>query len=125
MNIEYFRKVFGNWWNYIDYKKLEKVIDSLNVKYKESIILPNKQDVFKAFTYCNPNKLRVIMVGQDPYPQKGIATGLAFANNTNNISPSLKVIRDTINECCRQGYPLSSKVCKPQSPQARLPDSKY
>lgn len=98
MNIEYFRKVFGNWWNYIDYKELEKVIDSLNIKYKESIILPNKQDVFKAFTYCNPNILRVIMVGQDPYPQRGIATGLAFANNTSNISPSLKVIRDTIND---------------------------
>ena len=99
MNIEYFRKVFGNWWNYIDYKELEKVIDSLNIKYKESIILPNKQDVFKAFTYCNPNILRVIMVGQDPYPQRGIATGLAFANNTqDNISPSLKVIRDTIND---------------------------
>lgn len=99
MNIEYFRKVFGNWWGYIDYKELEKVIDSLNVKYKESIILPNKQDVFKAFTYCNPDRLRVIMLGQDPYPQKGVATGLAFANNTqSNISPSLKVIRDTINE---------------------------
>jgi uracil-DNA glycosylase len=98
MNIEYFRKVFGNWWGYIDYKELERVVDSLNIKYKESTILPNKQDVFKAFTYCNPNILRVIMVGQDPYPQRGIATGLAFANNTSNISPSLKVIRDTINE---------------------------
>lgn len=98
MNIEYFRKVFGNWWGYIDYKELERVVDSLNIKYKESTILPNKQDVFKAFTYCNPNILRVIMVGQDPYPQRGIATGLAFANNTSNISPSLQVIRDTINE---------------------------
>lgn len=99
MNNEYFKKVFGDWWNYIDYKELERVVDSLNIKYKESTILPSKQDVFKAFTYCNPNRLRVIMVGQDPYPQKGVATGLAFANSTqNNISPSLKVIRNTINE---------------------------
>lgn len=99
MNNEYFKKVFGDWWNYIDYKELEQVIDSLNLRYKESIILPSKQDVFKAFTCCNPNRLRVIMVGQDPYPQRGAATGLAFANNTqDNISPPLKVIRNTIND---------------------------
>ena len=98
MNHEYFKNIFGDWWNYINKKELEKIIDSLNYKYKESIILPNKKDVFNAFTYCPPNRLRVVMLGQDPYPQRGIATGLAFANNTNNISPSLKVIRDTINE---------------------------
>ena len=99
MNHEYFKNIFGDWWNYINKKELEKIIDSLNYKYKESIILPNKKDVFNAFTYCPPNRLRVVMLGQDPYPQRGIATGLAFANNTqSNISPSLKVIRDTINE---------------------------
>lgn len=99
MNRGYFKNIFGDWWNYINQKELEKIIDSLNYKYKESIILPNKKDVFNAFTYCSSSKLRVIMLGQDPYPQKGIATGLAFANNIqNNVSPSLKVIRDTINE---------------------------
>jgi len=98
MNHEYFKSVFGNWWGYIDPKKLEQVVDSLNIKYKESSILPNKRDVFNAFIHCSPGKLRVIMLGQDPYPQKGVATGLAFANNTSNISPSLKVLRNTINE---------------------------
>ena len=98
MNREYFKNIFGDWWNYINQKELEKIIDSLNYKYKESIILPNKKDVFNAFIYCPPSRLRVIMLGQDPYPQKGIATGLAFANNISNISPSLKVLRDTINE---------------------------
>ena len=49
MNNEYFKKVFGDWWNYIDYKELEQVIDSLNLRYKESIILPNKRSSVKRF----------------------------------------------------------------------------
>lgn len=42
--------------------------------------------------------LKVVIVGQDPYPQKGYATGLAFANpaNTPVISPSLKLLKDRV-----------------------------
>ena len=38
------------------------------------------------------------MLGQDPYPQKGVATGILFGNNkeisNENLSPSLKVIKE-------------------------------
>ena len=38
----------------------------------------------------------------DPYPQKGVATGLAFANaketKPSNYSPSLKVLIDAVNK---------------------------
>lgn len=99
MNYSYFKELFGEWWNYINIKELSRIIDSLNIKYKTSNVFPNKQDVFKAFTLCPPSRLKIIMVGQDPYPQRGVATGLAFGNNSNtNLSPSLKVIRDSINE---------------------------
>ena len=40
------------------------------------------------------------MLFQDPYPQKGIATGLALANNSetldSELSPSLKVIKEAV-----------------------------
>lgn len=38
------------------------------------------------------------MLGQDPYPQPGYATGLLFANpiGTKELSPSLKLVIDRI-----------------------------
>lgn len=98
MNIDYFKSIFKGWWDYIDKRQLETVINSISYKYKTSSVLPKKEDVFKAFTLCSPERVKVIMLGQDPYPQKGVATGLAFGNNTKEISPSLKIIRDSINE---------------------------
>ena len=40
------------------------------------------------------------MLFQDPYPQKGVATGLALANNSktleSDLSPSLKIIKEAV-----------------------------
>ena len=33
-----------------------------------------------AFTLCSYNNLKVVMIGQDPYPQKDVATGILFGN---------------------------------------------
>ena len=47
----------------------------------------------------------VILLGQDPYPQRNTATGVAFANHERTgkyanipLSPSLRVIRDSVLE---------------------------
>lgn len=38
-----------------------------------------------------------IILGQDPYPQKNVATGIAFANAEGTpLSPSLKVIKNSV-----------------------------
>lgn len=52
----------------------------------------------QAFKLCPPTCLKVVIVGQDPYPQKGYATGLAFANpiNTKIISPSLSLLKERV-----------------------------
>ena len=38
------------------------------------------------------------MLAQDPYPQKGVATGILFGNNkeisNEHLSPSFKVIKE-------------------------------
>ena len=59
---------------------------------------PSLDVVFDAFKQCPYDKLKVIWIGQDPYPQKGVATGVAFANSgatpDNRLSPSLKILKD-------------------------------
>lgn len=58
---------------------------------------PSLNNIFDAFKLCDYDNLKVIWLGQDPYPQKGVATGIAFANKkeTKAISPSLQVLRDS------------------------------
>lgn len=77
---------------------LKVVLNHLILEYKTKHIFPKMQDVFKPFRVCPYKDLKVVIIGQDPYPQKGYATGLAFANpeNTKIISPSLQLIKDRI-----------------------------
>lgn len=39
---------------------------------------PATQDVFRAFSFFPPGECRVVILGQDPYPRPGKASGLAF-----------------------------------------------
>lgn len=55
---------------------------------------PKKADIFKAFRMPK-NKIRVVIVGQDPYPN-GLATGIAFAVPKGKKSPSLEIIKDEL-----------------------------
>jgi uracil-DNA glycosylase len=40
---------------------------------------PAPQDVFKALELCPPESVRVVILGQDPYPTEKVADGLAFS----------------------------------------------
>jgi uracil-DNA glycosylase len=52
---------------------------------------PQLKQVFRAFEECPYNELKVILMGQDPYPHLGIADGIAFScSNTKNVEASLK-----------------------------------
>ena len=56
-------------------------------------IFPPKELIFNAFSFFNFEELKVIIVGQDPYHQKGQAMGLSFSVNSNcKVPPSLKNI---------------------------------
>lgn len=58
----------------------QATIEQLNAVYNKIPIFPYKQNVFNAFRLCPADKLKVVVLGQDPYPNSR-ATGLAFANN--------------------------------------------
>ena len=62
-------------------------------------LCPALPNVFRAFKLCPYNKCRVVFIGQDPYPQKGVATGVLFGNSKNTpedkLSPSLQVVKES------------------------------
>lgn len=90
---------FGDWIRVIDVRELYKIIDKLN-KVDPNILCPSLNNVFKAFKLCSYRDLKIVMIGMDPYPQKGVATGILFGNKSdvseNNISPSLQVIKEAV-----------------------------
>ena len=88
---------FGEWYKYIPVYEFKELLTALN-RIKAASITPAPGRIFQAFSSTPYSKCRVVFLGQDPYPGKGIATGLCFANNkdTRELSPSLKVLE----ECC-------------------------
>lgn len=93
---------FGDWTKAIDLQQANKIM-----RYLASLrqpVCPNIKDIFKAFRLCPLSKVRVVIIGQDPYfnyiNNVPVATGLAFANASDtlekNYSPSLKVLRDSV-----------------------------
>lgn len=62
---------------------------------------PQLKQIFRAFEECPYDELKVIIIGQDPYPYLGVADGIAFScSNTKNPEASLrymfKEIQDTV-----------------------------
>lgn len=86
---------FGDWIKVIDKVELNKVIFKLK---SMSNYTPSISNIFKAFELCKYNDMKVIFLGYDPYPQKGVATGILFGNSKEtkeeDLSPSLKIVRD-------------------------------
>lgn len=87
---------FKDWINYLDTKELFKVMQILDSEYKTKRISPNKGDVFKVFNLCEYKNLRVIILGQDPYPQSDVANGIMFGTNKKIFTPTLKVITESL-----------------------------
>jgi uracil-DNA glycosylase len=61
-------------------------------------IFPLKSDIFKCFTFFSFSDLRVVIIGQDPYINKGEANGLCFSVNTGcKMPPSLRNVFKELN----------------------------
>ena len=100
-------EVFNDWLKVINTHTLIQVLN----KIPQNNLAPNIQDVFKAFKLCSLKDCNVVFLGQDPYPQKGVATGILFGNQENvleeNLSPSLKVLKESVIDYSKfHNYPI-------------------
>jgi len=66
---------------------------------------PPLRDVFRAFEECPYDELKVVMVGQDPYPGVNIADGIAFScGKSEKEQPSLRFMLDEVEKLYPNGY---------------------
>ncbi len=57
----------------------EKLSQFLKEEYEKYTILPPKPQIFSAFEACALKDIKVVILGQDPYPTPGNAHGLCFS----------------------------------------------
>jgi uracil-DNA glycosylase len=79
------------------YQKLQNFIDT---QYEITTVYPKQENIFKAFELCTYENLKVVILGQDPYHQKGQAQGLAFStpNHIKNPPSMVNIIKEIIND---------------------------
>jgi uracil-DNA glycosylase len=73
-------------------KQIDKRLAKTQPRTKEKIsIVPDCADTFAAYRQLPPEKVKVVIIGQDPYYSldKNLACGLAFSTGKKNIPPSL------------------------------------
>lgn len=66
------------------YKELIKVVDE---KYNTTTVFPSKDKIFASFDLTPLDKVKVVILGQDPYHGRGQAQGLAFSTPSSVRNP--------------------------------------
>ena len=106
------KEFFGDWCEVIDFNILNPILYTLSSIMQTKEICPAPENLFKAFGCCPYQKLKLVIVGLDPYPQSGRATGIAFGNKEGTLpsefSPSLKVLYDAVWKYCSYDLPFST-----------------
>ena len=86
-----------SWYNllklYFDSDIYSKTIELLKKDQYEFTIYPETDNILNAYNLCPLDQVKVVIIGQDPYHQKGQAHGLSFSVQEGvTIPPSLRNI---------------------------------
>lgn len=77
--------------DYMQTEIYKKLVQSVISEYSSKTIYPAHDLIYKAFYLTPFSKLRVVILGQDPYHNEGQAQGLAFSvHNGTRLPPSLR-----------------------------------
>lgn len=84
----------NNWISFLNDNELISDIENvIDLVYQDENTLPERDKVFSIFSLLNPNEVKVIIIGQDPYHNTGQANGMAFSVSDDvKAPPSLKNI---------------------------------
>jgi uracil-DNA glycosylase len=88
----------NNWSLFFSKSEIKSILNKINEKYEHAIekgdvVYPKFENIFKAFSLCEIEKTKVILIGQDPYHGENEANGLCFSVNLNiKTPPSLQNI---------------------------------
>ena len=90
-------------------KEFETIILTLAKQSRDGKrFTPPMKNWFRAFEECPYSELKVVIIGQDPYPGIHQADGIAFSlSEAEQIQPSLQYMFDAINKTVYNGVNVS------------------
>lgn len=107
-----YRAIPDKWKFYIDEEDINKIDKYLNdnVYSKQLTICPKKEFIFNPLYLTDPDNVKVIILGQDPYTNNENAMGLSFSvPNGSKLPPSLRnIFKELINEYDKQELSINS-----------------
>lgn len=84
----------NEWESLIDFKLVDAIIETAD----EPFVPSSKALILKPFEFSLPESVKVVILGQDPYPYPGLASGLAFSvsSSVRKVPSSLTNLKKAI-----------------------------
>jgi len=73
------------------------IIEKVKKAYQTEDVWPKRKNLFAAFNHCPFDDLKVVILGQDPYPTPGHAHGLSFSV-PETVQPLAKSLQNIFKE---------------------------
>ncbi|MCR5312370.1 MAG: uracil-DNA glycosylase [Bacteroidaceae bacterium] len=110
-------KIEGSWKKELqsefDKPYFENLIKFVKDEYSKFTVYPPGHLIFNAFNLCPFEKVKVVLIGQDPYHEPGQAHGLCFSVNDGvQFPPSLNNIFKEIKDDIGSDIPASGNLTR-------------
>lgn len=90
---------------------IKNLIDFVKAEYSQHTCYPKGSHIFSAFDSCPFDKVKVVIIGQDPYHGAGQANGLCFSVNDGiAFPPSLVNIFKEIQTDLEKPFPATGNL---------------
>ena len=108
-------KIDPSWFEVLkeefDKPYFEKLVNFIKAEYSTKTIYPHGKNIFRAFELCPFDKVKVVIIGQDPYHGPGQANGLCFSVNDGvPLPPSLQNIYKEIEADLHMEMPSTGNL---------------
>ena len=106
-----------SWKNHVNHhinsEQFRNLVDFVKAEYKDNICYPKGGLIFSALNNCVLEKVKLVILGQDPYHNPNQANGLAFSVPENIVHPpSLVNIFKEITQDLDTIYPANGDLMK-------------
>ena len=87
------------WDDFFQLPEVKTAVQTISSSLKSKDIEPQMPRTFRALEFVAPSDIKVVIIGQDPTPQPGEATGLAFSvNDPRTVGSVLNVLLEVALE---------------------------
>ncbi len=114
VKMKLYQRLFGTGWDnllksFILSSDMDHILEQLLEEAKDGKrFTPQIKNIFRAFEECPLDTTKVVMILQDPYFQRGVASGIALSCDfTDSPQPSLTYVLKAVRDTVYPGTPVS------------------